>query len=219
MLNDKMAIANVVDTFLDAMPEKGKGLGSNAYASLQEGLDELIDLYNALMHDGGGAAIVFKNNKGKVLAHAAEYNPGNGYGHDLLHSFLHAGVGLVENIAADGLPNGLNLEILTLFSSAYSLNLDSGIVPLQNGIFHGLEVKAYEKGNHSNSWEGFAASHNNLSFREVDKKGVVLIDPYSTTKPDLKSLVNKAMANGGIDPNTGKHDLVVHRIVGSVIYG
>ena len=171
------------------------------------------------------AAVAFNDNRGKVLAHAAEYNPGNSYGHDLFHSFLHAGHGLVENIKDNGLPDGLNMQILKLFSSGYPINLDGEVIPFQNGILHGLEVKAYEKDPNqvkSSLWAEFMDSHlgnKKVLFRQPDKIGIVLINPYSTEKADLRSLVNKAMVNAGINPQSGKYDLAVHTIQGNVIYG
>lgn len=224
----KMAIVNAVDMFLDAMPERGRVLGNDTYARLKKGLDQLVDIYHDLKDESRGAAVAFNDNRGKVLAHAAEYNPGNSYGHDLFHSFLHAGHGLVENIKDNGLPDGLNMQILKLFSSGYPINLDGEVIPFQNGILHGLEVKAYEK-NHkdhnqvqSNLWAEFMSSrlgHNKkVLFGQPDKIGIVLIDPHSTKKADLRSLVNKAMANAGIQ-QADKYDLAVHRINGNVIYG
>ena len=86
-----MAIVNAVDMFLDAMPERGKVLGSDSYARLMKGLDELVGIYNDLMDESRGAAVVFNDNKAEVLGHAAEFNHENSYGHDLLHSFWYAG--------------------------------------------------------------------------------------------------------------------------------
>lgn len=219
-----MAIVNAVDMFLDAMPERGKVLGSDSYARLMKGLDELVGIYNDLMDESRGAAVVFNDNKAEVLGHAAEFNHENSYGHDLLHSFWYAGNGLVERIAKSGLPQGLHMKVLKLFSSAYPINPDGKVIHFQNGIFYGVEVKAYEKRNghaHSNLWAEFMASHlgeGNIISRQPDKAGAVLIDPHSRKKPGLRGLVNKAMANAGIR-QADRYDLAVHTIQGNVIYG
>lgn len=219
-----MAIVNAVDMFLDAMPERGEVLGSDAYTKLKKGLDELVDLYRDLKDESRGAAVAFKDNKGRVLAYAAEYNHGNRYCHDLFHSFVDASHSLVENVATHGFPDGLNMQILNLFSSGYPINPDGKVISFQQGILYGVEVKAYEKRNghaHSNLWAEFMASHlgeGNIISRQPDKAGAVLINPYSRKKPGLRGLINKAMANAGIQ-QADRYDLAVHTIQGNVIYG